>query len=145
MVFHWSLSESKSLHVFRTFLSILADLNKAVVWMVSICPPISNPSIPLSKRLCNVLSAPTNISIPVMFPKYVSSLTQSKYLSLFSFYFLLFFLLLFFLGGGSVCISKFLYSLWVFYTTIGLRSFTWVWVTACLFKSSGLFLVSWSI
>ena len=31
--FHWSLSDSKSLQVFRTLLSILVDLNNAVVWM----------------------------------------------------------------------------------------------------------------
>ena len=42
MVFHRILSDSKSPQVFRTFLSILADLNNAVVWMVLIHPPISN-------------------------------------------------------------------------------------------------------
>ena len=30
MVFHWGLSDFKSLQVFRTLLSILADLNNAV-------------------------------------------------------------------------------------------------------------------
>ena len=35
MVFHWSLSDSKSPQVFRTLLSILAVFNNAVVWMVS--------------------------------------------------------------------------------------------------------------
>ena len=34
MVFHWSLSDSKSRQVSRTLLSILADLNNGVVWMV---------------------------------------------------------------------------------------------------------------
>ena len=37
-----SLSDSKSPQVFRTFLSILADLNNAVLWMSSIRPLISN-------------------------------------------------------------------------------------------------------
>ena len=38
MVFHWSLSDSKSPQVSRTLLSILADLNNAVVWMISAHP-----------------------------------------------------------------------------------------------------------
>ena len=41
MVFHWSLSDSKYPQVSRTLLSILADLNNAVIWMVAICPSIS--------------------------------------------------------------------------------------------------------
>ena len=40
MVFHWSLSDTKSPQVSRILLSILADLNKDVVWMVSNRPPI---------------------------------------------------------------------------------------------------------
>ena len=44
MVFYWSLSDSKSPQVSRTFLSILADLITAVVWMVSILPLIFNSS-----------------------------------------------------------------------------------------------------
>ena len=35
MVFHWSLSNSNSPQVSRTLLSIRADPNNAVVWMVS--------------------------------------------------------------------------------------------------------------
>ena len=35
MVLQWRLSDSKSPQVFMTLLSILADLNNAVVWMVS--------------------------------------------------------------------------------------------------------------
>ena len=38
MVFHWNLSDSKSPQVSRTLLSILGDLNNAVVWMVSTRP-----------------------------------------------------------------------------------------------------------
>ena len=44
MMFHWNLSDSKSPHVSRTLLSILANLNNFVVWMVWIFPPISNSS-----------------------------------------------------------------------------------------------------
>ena len=38
MVSHWSLSDSKFFQVSGTLLSILADLNNGVVWMVSTCP-----------------------------------------------------------------------------------------------------------
>ena len=41
MVFLWSLYDNKS-QVSRTLLSILGDLNNAVVWMVSTCPLISS-------------------------------------------------------------------------------------------------------
>ena len=34
MVFHWSLSDSKSPKVSRTLLNTLADLSDAVVWTV---------------------------------------------------------------------------------------------------------------
>ena len=47
MVFHWSLSDSKSPQVFKTLLSILADLNNAIVWTVSTRPLISKSSCPL--------------------------------------------------------------------------------------------------
>ena len=46
MAFHKSLSDSKSPQVSRTLLSILADLNYALVWMVYVRPPISNSSNP---------------------------------------------------------------------------------------------------
>ena len=44
MDFQRSLSDSKSVQVFRTLLSILTDLNNVIVWVVSALPPISNPS-----------------------------------------------------------------------------------------------------
>ena len=44
MVFQWSLSDSQSHLIPRTLLSILADFNNAVVWMVLFLPPISNSS-----------------------------------------------------------------------------------------------------
>ena len=47
MFFHWNLSDSKFPRVSKTFLSILADLINAVVWMASICPVISKSSSPL--------------------------------------------------------------------------------------------------
>ena len=44
MVFHWSLSDSKSPQVSRTLLSILAVFNNAVVGMVSTRSPTSKSS-----------------------------------------------------------------------------------------------------
>ena len=82
MVSRWSLSDSKSPQVFRTLLSILADLSNAVHWMVSTHPPISNSFKPLGI----VPSAPITIGITVtfMFHSFFSSLAKSKYLSLLS-------------------------------------------------------------
>ena len=44
MIFHYSLSDSKSPQISRTHLSILADLNHSVVFMISILSLISNSS-----------------------------------------------------------------------------------------------------
>ena len=51
MVFHWSLSDSKSPQVSRTLLSILAVLNNVVVWMVSTRSPTSKSSRPFNNPL----------------------------------------------------------------------------------------------
>ena len=51
MIFHWSLSDSKSLQVSRILLGILTDLSNARVWIVSTCPLISMSSRPLSLLL----------------------------------------------------------------------------------------------
>ena len=86
MVFHWSLSDSKSPQVSRTLLSILAVLNNAVVWMVSTRPPTSKSSSPFSNPLVTVPNAPITIGVIVicMFHSFFSSLARSKYLSFFS-------------------------------------------------------------
>ena len=67
MVFHWSLSDSKSPQVSRTLLSILAVLNNAVVWMISSLPPTFKPSSPFSNPLVTVPNAPITIGIIVTF------------------------------------------------------------------------------
>ena len=69
MVFHWSLIDRKSLQVSRTLLTILANLNNAVVWMLLILPLIFSSSSSLSTLLETVPSAPTTIgiTIPLMF------------------------------------------------------------------------------
>ena len=86
MVFHWSLSDSKSPQVSCTLLSILAVLNNAVVWMVSTRPPTSKSSIPLSNPLVTVTKAPITIRIIVtfMFHSFFNSLARSRYLHFFS-------------------------------------------------------------
>ena len=57
MFFHKSLSNSKSPQVSRTLLSILADFNNAVIWMISARLSISNSSRPLYKSLGIIPSA----------------------------------------------------------------------------------------
>ena len=143
MVFHWSLSDSKSPQVSRTLLSILAVFNNAVVWMVSTLPPISKSSRPFNNPLVIVPKAPITISIIVtfMFHSFFNSLARSRYLALFSrsFSFILwsagtakltileiFFFLLIIIRSGvlaeirwSVCISKSHRSLWVSFSRTG--------------------------
>ena len=83
MIFHWSLSDSKSNQVSRTLLGILADLNNAVIWMVSTRPLISKSSSPCTNPLVTVPKAPIIIVIIVtfMFPTFFDSLVRPRYLS----------------------------------------------------------------
>ena len=89
MVFHWSLSDSKSPQVSRTLLYILAVFNNAVVWMVSTRPPTSKSSSPFSNPLATVPNAPIKIGIIVtcMFHSFFNSLARFKNVSLFSHFF----------------------------------------------------------
>ena len=86
MVFHWSLSDSKSLQVSRTLLSILADLNNAEVWMVSTRPLISKSSSPFNNVLTTVPRVPitTGINVTFMFHSFFNPQARSRYLSFFS-------------------------------------------------------------
>ncbi len=86
IVFHRSLSDSKSPHVSRTPLSILAVLNNAVVWMVSTRPPTSKSSSLFNNPLDTAPNAPITICIIVtgMFQSFFNSLARSRYLSFFS-------------------------------------------------------------
>ena len=65
MVFHWSLSDNKSSQVSRTILSILTDLNNAVIWMVSTHPVISKSFSPCTNLLMTGPTAPITICILV--------------------------------------------------------------------------------
>ena len=67
MIFHWSLSDSKSPQVSRTLLSILAVLNNDVVWIISTRPPTSLSSRPFNDPFVTVLKAPITIGIIAFF------------------------------------------------------------------------------
>ena len=84
MVSHWSLSDKFS-QVSRTLLSILADINNAVIWMVSTRPVISKSSSPCTNPLVTVPRAQITIGIIInfMFHRFFNSLARSRYLSSF--------------------------------------------------------------
>ena len=86
MIFHWSLSDSKSPQVSRTLLSILAVLRNAVIWIVSTRAPTPKSSRPFNNLLVIVTKAPITIGtiVTFMFPSFFNSLARSRYLSLFS-------------------------------------------------------------
>ena len=70
MVSQWSLSDSKSPQDSRAFLSILNDLNNAVVWMISTCILISKSSSifikPLLRLIYSQFMITTNILIIII-------------------------------------------------------------------------------
>ena len=78
MAFYCSWSNSKSPQVPRTLLSILANLNNAVVRMVYIYPFISNSSSPFTNTSGIVLSAPIIIGITVTFMFHSLFLVRSQ-------------------------------------------------------------------
>ena len=90
MVYHWSLSDSKSPQISWTLLSTLSYHNNAVVSVVSTCPLISESSSLFTNPLGIVPSSPTTIGISVtfMFLRFFNFLTRSWYLSLFLFSFI---------------------------------------------------------
>ena len=87
MVFHWSLSDSKSPQVFRTLLSILAVLNNAVIWMISTRPPTSKSSSCFCSHFVTLPTAPITIGLIVTFMPhsfFFNFLARTRYLSFFS-------------------------------------------------------------
>ena len=82
MIFHRSLSDSKSPQVSRTLLSILAVLNNVVVWMVATRPATSKSSSSYNNPLVTFPKAP--ITIGKIVHSFFNSLARSRYLSLFS-------------------------------------------------------------
>ena len=85
MVFHWSLSDSKSPQVSRTLLSILAVLSNAVIWIVSTRPLTPKSFRPFNNPLVIVPKAPITIGtiVTLMFHNFFNSLARSRYLSFF--------------------------------------------------------------
>ena len=83
MVFHWSLSDSKSPHVSSTLLSMGTDLNNNVVWMVSTRPLTSMSSSPYTNPFVTVLSTPitNDISVTFKFNSFLKSLRSHLSLS----------------------------------------------------------------
>ena len=67
--------------VSRTLLSIIADLNYAVVWMVSNRLLISKPFSPSTNPLLTITSTPITIGIKItfIFHNFFSSLARSWY------------------------------------------------------------------
>ena len=143
MVFHWSLSDSKSPQVSRTRLRFLTVLSNAVIWIVSTRPPTSKSSRPFNNSLVIVPKAPITIGtiVTFMFHSFFNSLARSRYLSFFShsFIFILWsagtakstilqilFLLLIIIRSGllagirwSVCMLKYHRSLCVSFSRTG--------------------------
>ena len=73
MVCNWSLGNSKSPQVTRTFLSILTNPNNAVIWMFSTRLFLSKSSSPYINPLVNVPRAPITIDIIVTYMFYIFS------------------------------------------------------------------------
>ena len=80
MVFHWSLSDSKSPQVSRIRLRILAVRSSAVVWIVSTRLPTSKSSRPFNNPLVIVPNAPITIGtiVTFMFHSFFNSLARSR-------------------------------------------------------------------
>ena len=115
MVCHWSLSDSKSPQVSRTLLRILADLNNAIVWMVSIHPDICKSSSPWINYLVTEPRTPITNCISECFIIIII----------------------------IIIINIIIYSFRVFHISVSWWFFTGVWVTASFLKSPGLFSVFW--
>ena len=137
MVFHWSLSDSKSSQVSRTRLRILAVLSNAIIWIVSTRPLTSKSSRPFNNPLVIVPKAPITIGtiVTFIFHSFFNSLARSRYLSFFSLSFrfilwfawtpkstilqVLFFVVDYYKVRSSVCMLKFHRSLCVSFSRTG--------------------------
>ena len=89
MIFHLSLSDSKSPQVPRTLLSILADLNNAAVWMVSTRTVISKSFSYCMNPLITVTRTPIIIDIIItcMFLSFFQFLSKvGVFIFLFTFF-----------------------------------------------------------
>ena len=131
MVFHWSLSDSKSPQVSRTRVSILAVLSNAVVWIVSTRPLTSKSSKPFNNPLVTVPNAPITIGTIVifMFHSLFNFLARSRYLS---FYSLSFGFILWSAGTAKSTILQILFLLLIIMRSGLLVGIRW---SVCMLKS----------
>ena len=140
MVFLWSLSDSKSPHVSRTRLRILAVLSNAVVCIVSTRPPTSKSSRPFDNPFVIVPNAPiTNgIIVTFMFHIFFNSLARSRYLSFCS---LPFRFILWSAGTAKSTILQILFFLLIIMRSGLLAGIRW---SVCMQKSHRSLCVSFS-
>ena len=131
MVFHWSLSDSKSSQVSRTHLSILAVLSNAVVWIVSTRPQTSKSSRSFNNPFVTVPNAPITIGtiVTFMFHSFFNFLARSRYLSFFS---LSFRFILWSAGTAKSTILKILFLLLIIMRSGLLAGIRW---SVCMLKS----------
>ena len=131
MVFHSSLSDSKSPQVSRTRLSILAVLSNAAVWIVSTRPITSKSSRPFDNPLVTVPNAPITIGtiVTFMFHSFFNSLARSRYLSFFS---LSFRFILWSAGTAKSTILQILFLLLIIMRSGLLAGIRW---SVCMLKS----------
>ena len=87
MASHWSSNDSSSPQVSKTLLSILANLNIDVVWMVSVRPLISKSASSFTIPLVAEPRAPITIGITVTFMFYRFSCKFQVLIFLFFFFF----------------------------------------------------------
>ena len=129
MVFHWSLSDSKS-QVSRTRLRILAVLSNAVVWIVSTRPPTSKSSRPFNNPLVIVPNTPITIDtiVTLMFHSFFNSLARSRYL----FFSLSFRFILWSAGTVKSTILQILFFLLIIMRSSLLAGIRW---SVCILKS----------
>ena len=168
MVFHWSLSDSKSHQLSWTLLSILAVFNNVVVWMVYTRSLISKSSIPFNNLLVTVPKAPITYGIIVTFMFHIFQFLSKVQVLILLFTFFQFysvvswdskvhtfasslFLLIIIRDGllaeirWSVCISNSIIIIIIIITSTSWWSFIGVWVTVSLFGSPELFSVFWPV
>ena len=140
MVFHWSLCDSKFPQVSRTLLSILADLNNVVEWIVSTRPLISKSSSPFNYPLVTGPKVRTTIGIIVtfMFHSFFDLLARSRYLSFFSFSFI------FTQGSAGTATSTILQVLFFLLIIIRSGRLAEIRWSVFMWKSHGSFCVSFS-
>ena len=141
MVFHWSLSDSKSPRVSKTRLGILAVLSNAVIWIVSTRPPTSKSSRPFNNHLVIVPKALITIGriVTFMFHSFFNSLARSRYLSFFShsFSYILW-------SAGTAKFFFVFFCAFIFVIIIRSGFLAEIWWSVCMSKSHRNLCVSFS-